>query len=228
MFQRLTDLRPLRTGDGSYTLFSPTLNERYHSSRGSLNESKHVFIDEGLRSVKADRIDVLEVGLGTGLNALLTWIDADERNVNVRYTALEPFPLDAELIRSVHHPSICDVPELEERFLKMMVAPMGEEQRVSDHFHFTRVDPPVLKFMANEAFDLIYFDAFGPRAQPEMWRLEVMQHLFNTLRPNGRLVTYCAKGVVRRTMEAAGFICERPPGPPGKREMLRAVRPSPR
>src|SRR5690349_10072768 len=132
MFKRLTDLRPLRTDDGSYTLFSPSLDERYHSSRGSRNESIHVFIETGLHSV-----NVLEVGLGTGLNALLTWIDADERRVDVRYTALEPFPLDAELIRAMHHPEVCGAPEREEAFLKMMTAPAGEVQPVSEHFQFT-------------------------------------------------------------------------------------------
>ena len=225
MYTPPTDFVPLITGDGSITLRSEALNEQYHSTHGAVQESRHVFIHTGLHAVQRDHIDVLELGLGTGLNALLTWIDAEERNVQVNYTALEPHPVHAQHLAALDHPRAIAQPERTHTFLNMMASPPGAWHRVSDHFQFRWFMLPLYAHQALEAYDLIFFDAFSPRVQPELWTEDLFRHLHGTLRPGGSLVTYCAKGDVRRAMLAAGFTVKRRKGPPGKGQMLRAERP---
>jgi len=213
------DLLPLRTGDGSLTLRSETLGEQYHSRHGAVVESTHVFITHGLHAVGKPHVDVLEVGLGTGLNMLLTWLRAIEGKVAVDYTALEPFPLEEAHLRSLDHPAQAGVPVLTEEYLRLMALPAGQETRAEGGFTFRRLAVPVQELEAEEVFDVVYFDAFGPRAQPEMWTAEVFRRTHRALRPGGLLVTYCAQGEARRQMRAGGLEVERWPGPPGKLEM---------
>lgn len=224
MYEPPVDLRPLRTADGSFTLRSDLFNEQYHSVHGAVQESRHVFLEAGLACMQRPEVDLLEVGLGTGLNAWLTRLAAREGSV-VRYTALEPFPVDPSTLALVDHASALAPPSDGAAWLDMMAMPPGEWLQVSPHFSFRQLRSPVQELDATEAFDLVYFDAFGPNAQPEMWTVEVFQQLFKALRAGGLLVTYCAKGDVRRAMLAAGFRAERIPGPPGKRQMLRATKP---
>ena len=215
-----------RTRDGSFTLLATALDEPYHSRHGALQESMHVFIRQGLLAHSGRDLDVLEVGLGTGLNMLLTWLQVIEGRKEVRYLALEPRPLDRDMLRSLDHPAQCGLPVLQEHFLDLMTGPEEEAIGTAVPFRFTRSRQGMEELDAEQAFDVIYHDAFGPRVQPDLWTDAIFQRSFRALRPGGHLVTYCAKGEVRRAMQRAGFRVQRLPGPPGKREMLRATRPA--
>lgn len=202
------------SADGSPTLWVPKLDEHYHSIHGALTESQHVFIEAGFNAIEADPIRILEVGLGTGLNAALTLKQRGQRNV--QYTALEKFPLTGEEAAAL-------VPKDDKETLKILAAPANENIALSPGFSFQLLVEDLRTFRAPESsFDLIYFDAFAPSAQPELWTDAIFENMFGVLAPGGALVTYCAKGVVKRSMKAAGFEVERLPGPPRKREMTRA------
>jgi tRNA U34 5-methylaminomethyl-2-thiouridine-forming methyltransferase MnmC len=218
------DFSLFATRDGSYTLYSHRLDERYHSVHGAVQESHHVFIASGLDVVKAGPVRVLEVGLGTGLNMLLTWIAAEEGARRVEYTALEPHPVPAAALDAMGHAEVLGHPERHGPFLELMALPAGGTAWPSEHFSFSQRRTTVQELEEEAAYDLVYFDAFGPATQPEIWSPGVFAKLFRAMRPGGVLVTYCAKGAVRRTMQAAGFTVERAPGPLGKKEMLRATK----
>lgn len=225
MYTPPADFVPLRTADGSFTLRSEALGEQYHSVHGAVQESRHVYLAMGLDAVRAGSIDLLEVGLGTGLNALLTWIAAEGRDEPVRYTALEPYPLSREALSRMDHPAACGDPAKAGAVLDMLTAAEGAWQAMSPRFSFRRRATSVLALEEVSTYDLVYFDAFGPGTQPELWTEEVFRRLHRAMRPGALLVTYCAKGDVRRAMQTAGLAVERLPGPPGKREMLRARKP---
>lgn len=220
------DLAPVRTGDGSCTLDSPALGEHYHSLFGAVAESRHVYIEQGFRMLGQPEADILEVGLGTGLNALLTWEESDRAGVRVNYLALEPFPLPAHLWSAMGHAAAMGAPEREDGFIRMMQARDNEVLELPKAFRFRPVMLKVQELEAVEAFDLVYLDAFAPAVQPEMWSVDVFRKLYRAMRPEALLVTYCAKGGVRRAMLAAGLRAERAPGPPGKHHMLIARRPA--
>ncbi|HRH68625.1 MAG TPA: tRNA (5-methylaminomethyl-2-thiouridine)(34)-methyltransferase MnmD [Flavobacteriales bacterium] len=225
MDERLAqDFLPLRTADGSLTLRSELLGEQYHSVHGAVQESTHVFIKAGLEHIGKPQVDVLEVGLGTGLNLLLTWVRCLEGKCLVRYTALEPHPVSLGLLVELDHCADLAWPGLHDPFLERMTENRDGWWEPMGGLAFRQLAIPVQDFHERDAFDLVYFDAFGPGTQQEMWTLEVFQRMHAALRPGGVLVTYCAKGQVRRNLQAAGFVVERLPGPPGKREMLRATR----
>lgn len=219
-----TEPAPIRTGDGSLTLYNTRSGEQYHSKHGGVSESMHVFIKSGIEASGKERADVLEVGLGTGLNLLLTWIRCMEGKCRVAYTALEPFPVQRELLEGLHHCEDLAWPGLHEPFLDLMSCEPGVWQPNADGLAFRKLLTTVLEFNEADSFDVIFFDAFSPRSQPEMWTLAVFQRMHAVLRKGGLLVTYCAKGEVRRTMQAAGFTVERLKGPPGKSHMLRAIK----
>jgi tRNA U34 5-methylaminomethyl-2-thiouridine-forming methyltransferase MnmC len=210
----------IRTGDGSHTLAWG--DEHYHSLHGAVAESTHVFIKAGLDAAGLKHIDLLEVGLGTGLNLLLTWVRCLEGKVSVDYTALEPHPITAEVLERLRHCEDLAWPGLHGPFLERMSSPSEDWHEAIGGLRFRKLPTRVQEFNETSAFDVIFFDAFAPRHQPEMWALEVFKRMHDALRPGGLLVTYCAKGEVRRTMQSAGFSVERLTGPPGKREMLRA------
>ncbi len=220
------DPRPLpvvRTADGSRTLAWGT--EHYHSVHGAVQESTHVFIKAGLEHVGKPHADVLEVGLGTGLNLLLTWIRCLEGKLTVAYQALELYPLSAGQLIALDHCADLAWPGLHEPFVALMTGAEGRWHDALGGLRFMRAGIDARMHDAEEAYDVIYFDAFAPSHQPELWTREVFERMHRALRPGGVLVTYCAKGDVRRAMQGAGFQVERLPGPPGKREMLRATKP---
>lgn len=227
MYKPPADFVPLPTGDGSLTLRSEQLGEQYHSLRGAVLESTHVYIKAGLEFVAKDEVDVLEVGLGTGLNLLLTWVRCLEGKCRVRYTALEPYPLRREQLEALDHCADLAWPGLHEPFIERMTLRDEGWHEALGGLAFRKLEIPVVDHEASEAYDVIYFDAFAPSVQPELWSADIFQRMHGALRPGGVLVTYCAKGEVRRAMIAAGFIAKRHKGPPGKAHMLRAVRPSP-
>lgn len=213
----------VRTADGSHTLSWG--QEHYHSVHGAVQESTHVFIKAGLEHVAKAHVDVLEVGLGTGLNLLLTWIRCLEGKLTATYHALEPYPLAAATLDELRHAEDLAWPGLHAPFMELMTGPCDAWGDALGGLRFQVSRTDVRAFGATEAFDVIYFDAFAPGYQPDLWSEAVFSRMFAALRPGGVLVTYCAKGDVRRAMQAAGFSVERLPGPPGKREMLRATRP---
>lgn len=212
----------MRTGDSSWTVLHPVLEKPYHSAHGALDESRHVFLRAGLEATGGGHVRVLEVGLGTGLNMLLAWVHCLDNKGTVHYTALEPNPLHRSDIEPLQHCTAVGYPERHEQFLQLMCAPEAVEHPVEGGFTLLQLRTPIEQYEACDAFDVVYFDVFAPSAAPELWTLEVFQRLHKAMAPGGLLVTYCAKGVVRRTMQAAGFAVERIPGPPGKRHMLRA------
>lgn len=224
MYKPPADFVPLPTGDGSLTLRSEQLGEQYHSLHGAVLESTHVYIKAGLESVSKDEVDVLEVGLGTGLNLLLTWVRCLEGKCRVRYTALEPYPLRREQLEALGHCADLAWPGLHEPFIERMTSSDDGWHEALGDLTFRKLEVPVADHEANEAYDVIYFDAFAPGVQPELWTVDIFQSMHRALRTGGVLVTYCAKGEVRRAMIAAGFVAKRHKGPPGKAHMLRGVK----
>lgn len=212
-----------RTEDGSATLFVPELNEHYHSVKGARTESQHIFIDKGLEASVAARPHILEIGFGTGLNALLTLEAAEKEKRCVLYTGIELYPLawpEVDALKYSDHPL----------FGQLHRAVWEEDIPLTPYFTLRKVQADVETIdstrllMIHEApFDVVYFDAFAPEKQPGMWKEEVFRNIHAAMSPGGVLTTYCAKGVVRRMLQAIGFGVERLPGPPGgKREILRA------
>lgn len=213
-----TELR--QTRDGSPTLFVPELNEHYHSLHGAVTESQHVFIKNGLHFAleKFPKINLLEVGLGTGLNACLTF--AHSHASEIQYTALEPFPPETSLLKTLNYGTWVD-----EKLLHAIHAlPFDTECSYSSLFHFRKLKIRIEDFQTDAQFELIYYDAFAPHAQPELWDEPVFKKIFHLITPGGVLVTYCAKGDVKRALKASGFLVQTLPGAPGKREMVRAVK----
>ena len=214
-----------QTADGSYTLSVPELDEHYHSVKGALTESQHIFIDMGLKHSPVPSPRILEIGLGTGLNCFLTLLTAAETQRNIHYTGIERFPLNLEVIQKLDYPSLINK-EHEEDYYAIHKASWGEERTLSPWFTLHKIEGDFTNYAFEKGYDIIYFDAFAPEKQPEMWEQSLFNGLYNALNEGGILTTYCAKGVVRRMLQTAGFMVERLPGPPGgKREILRATKP---
>jgi len=213
-------LRHVLSKDGSSTLFAPGFDEHYHSIHGAIQESLHVFLRAGLSQLEKKQIAILEMGFGTGLNALLTALHGAKE---IDYTSLEAYPVPAEMLQTLNYAEQIGgkAPEL---FSKIHQLPWEEKGAVLDHFSLKKVQVRLEDFETTDSFDLIYYDAFAPSAQAELWTEQIFLKLYAFLNPGGILVTYCAKGNVRRAMIASGFQVEKIPGPPGKREMLRARR----
>jgi tRNA U34 5-methylaminomethyl-2-thiouridine-forming methyltransferase MnmC len=217
------------TGDGSHTVSLPELNVTYHSIHGAVQESQHVFIEAGLKSFKlaeAAQLNIFEVGFGTGLNALLTIIEAEKLQRTIYYETVEQFPLDSKETGSLNYCKQLGREDLQPIFERLHSCEWEKKTNITANFCFKKSRSNLLNFETSEAFKLIYFDAFAPNAQPELWTKEIFEKMFAMLRPGGFLVTYCSKGDVRRAMQAAGFIVEKLPGPKGKREMVRAAHPN--
>lgn len=209
------------TEDGSHTLYVPSLQEHYHSVHGAIQESEHVFIEAGLSLCQQQGISIFEVGFGTGLNALLTAKYAEEYNLSITYVAIEANPISSDLVKKLNYAKEEDKP----LYHTIHEVEWGSEQKITEHFSITKLEADFTTYNFStwtNAFDLIYFDAFAPDIQGEMWSQELFDAMYRIARSQATLTTYCAKGEVRRRMQSAGFMVERIPGPPGKREMLRA------
>jgi tRNA U34 5-methylaminomethyl-2-thiouridine-forming methyltransferase MnmC len=215
----------VKTSDGSNTLFVPELDETYHSTHGALQESLHVFVREGLQfRSELKEISILEVGFGTGLNALLSFIEADKTNKEIQYTSLEAFPLDWEVVGRLNYMDLVQLQAYAEPFKKMHTCDWESYMDISSSFSLRKLKVKLQEVRFENEFDLIYFDAFAPRVQPDLWTEEIFASMYKALKPSGVLVTYCAKGTVKRALKAVGFELQSIPGPPGKREMSRAVK----
>ena len=215
-----------RTEDGSATLFVPELNEHYHSVKGALTESQHIFIQMGLNHSQAESPRVLEIGFGTGLNAFLTLLEAEKKQRDACFTSIERYPLAEDIVHQLGYPEII-APEASEKFYALHAAPWNQPVRLSSWFTLHKIEGDFTHFDFQSHYDVIYFDAFAPEKQPEMWSQPLFDSLYRQTALGGILTTYCAKGVVRRMLQTAGFTVERLPGPPGgKREILRASKPA--
>lgn len=216
------------TKDGSHTIAVPLMNVTYHSVHGAVQESRHVFIEAGLHHVMrrsgGTAITVFEMGFGTGLNALLTAVEAGKTATNIHYTAVETSPLSLEEATVLNYPAMLGHADL---FQRLHQCEWNKTVRLASDFTIDKRQTGLVNFLSGQPFNLIYYDAFAPSAQPELWTKEVFDKLFSMLDKGGVLVTYCSKGDVRRAMTAAGFSVEKIPGPPGKREMMRAEKITP-
>lgn len=221
------ETKKVHTADGSHTLYVPHLDEHYHSIHGAIQEALHVFIAMGLHHSNLSSLSILEIGFGTGLNALLTQIEAEKLNKNIYYHSLEGYPLSMEEVTDLNYIQEVKGEGIQFKFEALHNAEWEKDVEIADGFILHKQQVMLQQYESNEgSIDLIYFDAFGPRVQPQLWEKPIFDKMFKVLKPKGALVTYCAKGDVRRTMIASGFNVERLPGPPGKREMLRAKKPS--
>ncbi|MCD7977900.1 MAG: tRNA (5-methylaminomethyl-2-thiouridine)(34)-methyltransferase MnmD [Tannerellaceae bacterium] len=209
------------TADGSHTLFVPAMDEHYHSVNGAVQESKHVFIEAGLKQLDRDPIRIFEVGFGTGLNVFLTLLETEHRTVE--YFTIEQYPLEEQLIHALNYGERV-LSGKTDLFLSLHQAEWNRSVPINDSFTLHKMHGDSNTASLPGQIDLVYFDAFAPDKQPDMWNQEIFNKLYKQMTSGGILTTYCAKGVVRRMLQTAGFTVERIPGPPGKREMLRAIK----
>ena len=216
----------ITTADGSKTIQIEDWNEQYHSVHGAVQEAYHVFIKNGLSLFEDRPLSILEIGFGTGLNAFITLLEANKKGLTVTYKGVEAYPVLPEELRELDYSTALGQSENEEYFLKMHQTPWGHSHEITQKFFLEKKQLDFREVSDTNVFDLIYFDAFGARVQPELWTEEVFEIMFKAMKEGGVLVTYSAKGSVRRAMQQVGFVVERLPGPPGKREMLRAIKQS--
>jgi tRNA U34 5-methylaminomethyl-2-thiouridine-forming methyltransferase MnmC len=211
------------TSDGSHTIYVQELNEHYHSIHGAVQESTHIFIKNGFETCKADPLNIFEVGFGTGLNALLTASKCSAGDRVVNYTSIEKYPLRKEIVSSLNH-SLFAGENGTELFNLIHNSSWNEFVAISNYFNLKKIESDFKVESPSGNYDLIYFDAFGPEKQPEMWTKEVFALITAMTNNEGVFVTYSAKGEVRRRLTASGFTVSLLPGPPGKRQMIRAVK----
>ena len=218
---------PIITKDGSYTIAIPEMNVTYHSHHGAIQESMHVYIKAGfihvLNSAANPSISVLEMGFGTGLNALLTLIEAEKSQRKIHYTTIELFPLKPAEIISLNYCRQLQRDDLNPVFQQLHQCDWEKAISITPFFTIKKLKTDLIALSTMQRFDLIYYDAFAPSAQPELWTKDIFEKLFTMIAPKGILVTYSSKADVRRAMKAAGFTVNKIPGPRGKREMVRAT-----
>ncbi len=216
----------LKTGDGSFTFQLPEWDEQYHSKNGAIAEALHVFIKEGLHhwisKTPSSEISIMEIGFGTGLNCFLTVIESMKMDLKIRYTGVEAYPLEFSEIEKLNYPSLLNCPD--QLFLQLHSAVWERGVAISDTFQLEKQKRFFSEIERKNSFHLIYFDAFGIKVQPELWTAEIFQLMYEALKPRGVLTTYAANGSARRAMQSVGFTVERLPGPPGKKEMMRATK----
>jgi tRNA U34 5-methylaminomethyl-2-thiouridine-forming methyltransferase MnmC len=223
----------IQTADGSHSLYLKELDEHYHSIHGAIQEGKHVFIETGLKKIPLpyhkteegkSTIDILEIGLGTGLNAFLTYLERANITAQINYTALEAYPLNSEIIAQLNYLELLSAKQHQTLFNKIHECSWEQLNQLDVNFYIHKIKNTLQQVVFSKQFDIIYFDAFGPRVQPEMWTEDIFTKIYSATKPNGFIVTYCAKGEVKRTLKKVGFTVESLPGPPRKREMVRATK----
>jgi len=221
----------ITTADGSKTIQIEEWDEQYHSKHGAIQEANHVFIKHGLyhlchseRSEESlENLSILEIGFGTGLNAFITLLEAEKLKVNINYVGVEAYPISSEELSALNYADLLSK-ENEDIFKKLHHFSWEENHLINNYFSITKRRHFFEDINDIEKYNLIYFDAFGARVQPELWTETIFKIMYKALKPKGVLVTYSAKGSVRRAMQSVGFTVERLDGPPGKREMLRSCK----
>lgn len=215
----------IQTKDGSNSLESPRFGAMYHSIHGAIQETQTVFIDAGFvyKAQSKKPLSILGIGFGTGLNAFMTYLEANKQQIEIQYVGVEAYPISLELAKQLNYPSILNVPKEKEHFLKL-----HEQQDIvielSPYFSFCKKVSQFEALTYQQQFDIIYYDAFAPSIQPELWKASLLSKMYEALKPTGILTTYCAKGIFKRTLKSIGFKVEGIPGPIGKREMTRATK----
>ncbi|UFH34260.1 tRNA (5-methylaminomethyl-2-thiouridine)(34)-methyltransferase MnmD [Flavobacterium acetivorans] len=214
----------IQTHDGSTTIHIKEWDECYHSKHGAIQEAQHVFIKNGLSLFQNKEVSILEIGFGTGLNAFITFLEARKMNQSIHYIGVEAYPISTEELVSMNYVEELDANGEKEIFEKMHQSNWDEKVELSDHFSLEKRKQFFQEIEDTGQYDLIYFDAFGYRVQPELWSTAIFSKMFASLKDKGILVTYAARGVIKRSMIEAGFTVEKMAGPPGKREMFRATK----
>lgn len=214
----------IKTADGSTTIHLTDWNESYHSKNGAIREAYHVFIKNGLSFIEEKSVSVLEIGFGTGLNAFITLLEAQKNNLEIEYTGVEAYPIAEDEAFAMNYLTELNANDFEAEFKKMHQCPWNERIAFNSNFCLTKRNQFFQDIEDKDSFDLIYFDAFGYQVQPELWSTEIFQKMYDSLKDKGVLVTYAARGVIKRSMQEAGFTVKKVPGPPGKREMMIAFK----
>lgn len=221
----MVDDKVFITDDGSHSMFSEKHGVSYHSKYGAIQETEHVFINAAFRhqlSSSPSSLTILDIGFGTGLNAYMTLLEANQHQVKVNYTGIEAYPISMETVQTLNYAEFLQQDNY--IFRKLHQVTWNEVHTLSAFFGFIKNKKRFEDLNFENQFDIIYFDAFAPNAQPELWEEVILQKMFDALKVNGVLTTYCAKGIVKRTLKKVGFTIEAIPGPPGKREMTRAIK----
>ena len=222
----------ITTADGSKTIYLPEWDEHYHSKHGAIQEAYHVFIKMGLEHVfvlknYTKQLNILEIGFGTGLNTIITLIEAEKHQLKINYHGVEAYPIKIDEVDKLDYGDALSEKKYQDVFKRLHQVSWEEEHSISAKFNFKKRKQLFSNIIDKDCFNLIYFDAFGARVQPELWTETIFKKMYDALKSRGILVTYSAKGSVRRAMQTVGFTVERLLGPPGKREMLRATKNGP-
>jgi tRNA U34 5-methylaminomethyl-2-thiouridine-forming methyltransferase MnmC len=212
------------TSDGSTSIHLPDWNESYHSKHGAIQEAQHVFIKNGLSLFKGQSVSILEIGFGTGLNAFITFLESQLSNQMVDYVGVEGFPISSQEVLQMNYVNQLNATNFKPVFELFHLSKWEENVTISNHFRLTKRKQLFTEIDDINQFDLIYFDAFGFRVQPELWSVEIFTKMYTALKSGGILVTYACRGHIKRAMMEAGFQIEKLAGPPGKREMLRGIK----
>ncbi len=224
----MKDLRVIKTEDGSSTIYNPALRETYHSTHGAITESRYVFIEKGLdyfllHHSKKEPVNVFEVGFGTGLNAVLAFHWAVQNKRQVYYESIEAFPLSNDIVNELNYFQSHD--ELRAALINLHNLNWEKKTQLSEYFEMLKVHRKIQDYLPQYKFDIVFFDAFAPSKQSEMWDKDILAKIIDMLSDRGVFVTYCAKGQLKRDLKELGCEVETLPGPPGKKEMVRAVKP---
>jgi tRNA U34 5-methylaminomethyl-2-thiouridine-forming methyltransferase MnmC len=213
------------TSDGSRTIYLPELDETYHSNHGAFNEAMHIFIEQGIRTFSPDKtVRIFEMGFGTGLNALLALIESKTRDYTIEYTGIEAFPVSMELVNELDYCAYLNWDSPQD-FTQLHTVSWNEKHQITPTFSFQKIYQKIEDYQPElNQFEVIFFDAFGPRVQGDLWQPMILEKMYALLKPSGILVTYCAQGQVKRDLKALGFDVISLPGPPGKREMTKAIK----
>lgn len=215
----------IETADGSKTIYLPEWNEHYHSIHGAVQEANHVFIKNGLQSKTDDYLTILEMGFGTGLNALLTFFESEKREQIIHYQSVEAYPILKNELEQMNFSDYSRDPRIIDIYQKMHKVAWNRACPISENFVIEKINSTIEQLRLPEnSVDLCYYDAFGPRVQPELWTKDIFQNIYDWMDKDAVFVTYCAKGQVKRDLKAVGFLVETLQGPPGKREMIRAIK----
>lgn len=216
----------LQTSDGSFTIHLPEWNESYHSKHGAIQEAYHVFIQNGLDFFSdKDQVSILEIGFGTGLNAFITLLESKNRNQKIQYTGIEAFPVTEEIYEKLNYPELLNASEHKTLFMDLHRSEWNLKHEITSTFLLEKYQMKFEEIIFENKYDLIYFDAFGFRVQPELWSLDIFGRMYKALKNKGILTTYACRGVITKNLKQSGFEVKKVAGPIGKREMTLAFKP---